>query len=170
MEPVICSDQIVYNGVNYTVTSIEYWAFDYGVSYNIKSVTIPSTITSIGSDAFIDQYGITSIRSLNANPPSCFSSSFSGVDRNNSVLWVPLGSLAAYNAADGWKLFQNIRELIPGDANLDGKADAADVVETVNAVKGSPSESFFLPNADQNGNKQADANDVRVIVNIIMGR
>lgn len=164
-------DQIAYYGVNYTVTSIEYWAFDYGlVSYSIKSVTIPNTITSIGSEAFIDQYGITSIRSLNANPPSCFSSSFSGVDRNNSVLWVPQGSLAAYNAADGWKLFQNIRELIPGDANLDGKADAADVVETVNAVKGSPSESFFLPNADQNGNKQADANDVRVIVNIIMGR
>ena len=163
-------DQIVYNGVNYTVTSIEYWAFDYGVSYNIKSVTIPSTITSIGSEAFIDQYGITSIRSLNVNPPSCFSSSFSGVDRNNSVLWVPLGSLAAYKVADGWKLFQNIRELIPGDANLDGKVDATDIVETVNAVKGSPSESFFLPNADQNDNKQADSNDVRVIVNIIMGR
>ena len=78
--------------------------------------------------------------------------------------------MEAYKAADGWKLFQNIKELIPGDANLDGVVDAADIVETINAVKGAQSACFFLHNADLNGNNQADADDVMAIADIIMGR
>ena len=73
----------------------------------------------------------------------------------------------AYKGANGWQDFNNIRELIPGDANVDGVVNVADVVEVVNAVNGKPSDRFLPYNADQTGNG-VDANDVKAIVDIIM--
>ena len=82
-------------------------------------------------------------------------------------MWVPRGSANAYKEASGWKDFQNIRELINGDANVDGVVNAADVVEVVNAVDGKPSNRFLPYNADQTGDG-IDASDVDAIVNIIL--
>lgn len=62
------------------------------------------------------------------------------------------------------------KTLLMGDVNHDDVVDAADIVETVNAMNGRPSVNFFLPNADLNGNNQADADDVKVIADIIMGK
>ena len=59
---VMIPDQVVYNGVTYTVTSIEESAFDKNhADQTITAVVIPSTIKSIGIDAFIDLYGLTGV-------------------------------------------------------------------------------------------------------------
>ena len=88
-------------------------------------------------------------------------------DSGETILWVPQGSLATYQETNGWKKFKNIRELIPGDANVDGVVNAADVVEVVNAVDDKPSDRFLQFNADQDGNG-VDADDANSIVDIIM--
>ena len=61
---IVIQGQITYNGVVYTVTSIEDFAFykDMGrADYSMTSVTIPNTITSIGSDAFNDLYALKAV-------------------------------------------------------------------------------------------------------------
>ena len=61
---IVIQGQITYNGVVYTVTSIEDLAFykDMGrADYSMTSVTIPNTITSIGSDAFNDLYALKAV-------------------------------------------------------------------------------------------------------------
>ena len=56
-----------------------------------------------------------------------------------------------------------------GDANGDGTVNAADIVEVVNYIMGSPSEKFKEDGADASGDGTINAADIVTIVNIIMG-
>ena len=56
-----------------------------------------------------------------------------------------------------------------GDANGDGTVNAADIVEVVNYIMGSPSAGFNEKAADVNGDGVVNAADIVSIVNIIMG-
>ncbi|MCD8303864.1 MAG: hypothetical protein LUC86_03415 [Prevotellaceae bacterium] len=68
-------------------------------------------MTEIGNNAFCYCTSLTSITSLNPEPPTCASVySFGYVDTNNCTLTVPEGSKNKYASADVWKDFLNIEE------------------------------------------------------------
>lgn len=84
------------------VTAIGYDAFS-GCKFN--ALTLPSTITSIGGGAFINNYNLQSIICSATTPPTLGDYAFShnsGID-----IKVPLSSIAAYRQAEGWKNFTN---------------------------------------------------------------
>ena len=56
-----------------------------------------------------------------------------------------------------------------GDANGNGKVDAADIVEMVNAMNGNVSTNFNWDNADFDGNHTITDYDINEVVKIIMG-
>ena len=56
---VIIPETVLHNGVTYTVTKIDYRAFNYCSA--LTSVTIPNSVTSIGPNAFSSCTGLTSI-------------------------------------------------------------------------------------------------------------
>ena len=59
---VVIQKQVTYNGVVYTVTSIEDYACCMGrEDYSMTSITIPNTITSIGVEAFADREGLKAV-------------------------------------------------------------------------------------------------------------
>ena len=61
---LVIHPQITYNGITYAVTSIEDGAFDLSIDITIggiTSITIPSSIQSIGSEAFAGQLGLISV-------------------------------------------------------------------------------------------------------------
>ena len=84
-----------------------------------------------------------------------------------------------FNTLDNKKLtFDDVQILVvidgsssltPGDANGDGTINAADIVEVVNYIMGSPSSKFNKGAADANIDKTVNAADIVSIVNIIMG-
>jgi len=81
----------------------------------LTSLTIPSGLTTIGNQTFSGCSGLTSINS-NTNSPINLASKwgvFSGIDKSLCTISVPLGSKAAYQAANQWKDFQNIVEMGP---------------------------------------------------------
>ena len=92
-------------------------AFAFELCKNITSVTIPSTVTAIGSGAFYAEK-FTSITCKATTPPAFVLSSetnavkhlFQNVDFSIPV-YVPTGSVAAYKAADYWKDFTNIQAI-----------------------------------------------------------
>lgn len=92
-----------------SVTSIEMMAF-----YNctaLASITLPDSLTSIGLGAFYGCSGLTSITAEGVNPPVCESACFSDVD-TSIPLYVPSGSVTAYQSAEGWQDFTNILPIV----------------------------------------------------------
>ena len=95
-----------------SVTSIGNFAFS-GCT-GLTSVTIGNSVTSIESYAFYECIGLTSITCEVATPPTLGSYVFSYVD-TSIPLYVPAGSVEAYQTADQWKDFTNVISLNDGD-------------------------------------------------------
>lgn len=76
----------------------------------LTSLTIPSSVTNLGMMILVGCSGLTSITAEGVNPPVCESACFSDVDMS-IPLYVPASSVAAYQAAEGWKDFTNIQPI-----------------------------------------------------------
>lgn len=94
-----------------SVISIGASAFSYCME--LTTVTIPSSVTTIGQFAFGNSYKLNTIYAYPTSPIDLSSSAivFSNIDIDNSTLYVPYGSKAAYSVADQWKDFKYIIEL-----------------------------------------------------------
>ena len=116
-----------------SVIAIEEWAFN---GSGLTDITIPNSVTSIGWNVFYGCEGLTSITisknltivepgtfygctalkeiySANPVPPICNKPdyTFDKVNKENCTIYVHVGSVEAYKAADGWKDFKNIVEM-----------------------------------------------------------
>lgn len=77
--------------------------------FDFKTITIPSSVTSIGSYAFYNR--CTEIYSLNPIPPTCSGQYQFLVQSSPSVmvtLYVPEEAVEKYRVAQGWNKFKNI--------------------------------------------------------------
>ena len=82
----------------------------FSANFGITSITIPSGVTSIGYQAFSYCSGLTSLTCEATTPPTLASGVFSKIRPNaasiSSIpLYVPSGSVAAYEAAAQWNAF-----------------------------------------------------------------
>ena len=86
------------------VTSIGEWAFCW--CWSLPSITFPSSVTSIGGTAFQGCYALTSLTCGATTPPTLGSGVFAAISgKSNIPLYVPYGSVAAYEAAEQWNEF-----------------------------------------------------------------
>ena len=80
----------------------------YGMS-KLTGITLPKALTTIGTYAFSDCSGLTSITTEAAVAPACDRLAFSSVPTTIPVN-IPCGSLPSYQEATGWKNFTNLTE------------------------------------------------------------
>ena len=71
---------------------------------NLNALTLPSTITSIGGGAFINNYNLQSIICNAVTPPTLGENA---IGSSVKEIKVPISSIAAYKQANGWKNFSN---------------------------------------------------------------
>ena len=81
----------------------------YGVR-NLTFLTIPSSVTSIGDEAFHGCSGLMSIISLADTPPTTMTTAFSSVNKTIPV-YVPCGQVDVYQSSIGWSQFTNIQSV-----------------------------------------------------------
>jgi hypothetical protein len=92
-----------------SLTTISSWTFVN--CSGLTSISIPATVTSIEQGAFNSCTGLTDIYAYATTPVSLTSSpnTFTNVNTTTCVLHVPTNSVAAYQGADVWKNFTNIK-------------------------------------------------------------
>ncbi len=93
----------------YTVVKIGSFAFSDITG--MTSVTIPAIVSSLDYGAFQGCHSLVSVTVMNPTPVAITEEVFT--NRANATLYVPAGCKAAYEAADYWKEFKEIRELEP---------------------------------------------------------
>lgn len=93
---IVLPETVTYGGVTYTLTTICSGAFNQ--CYDLKSVSIPVTVTAIEEEAFYSCSPRIECKAM--TPPTCTRYSFSNV---SSKVYIPEGTLELYQAATGWK-------------------------------------------------------------------
>ena len=91
------------------VTTIEAWTFDNIPA--LVTLSLPSTLESVENNVFTDCAALESITAMGRVPAILSSGVFYGIS-SNATLYVPRGTKAAYEAADGWNTIPNIVELV----------------------------------------------------------
>jgi hypothetical protein len=112
----------------------------------LETVSFGENVTSIESGAFKDGTAIRTVVSRNATPPTT-DDTFSNDTYLEGVLYVPESSIEAYQAADGWKNFWEIKPLSEY-SGVDGVVDLEEIeedVETISVENGAISVSGDVP-------------------------
>ena len=107
-----------------SVTEIGNLAF-YHCSGFTGSLTIGNSVTTISNYAFCNCSGLTSITVFADNPPVLGDGAFFNVNKSIPV-YVPCGSLSAYQTAAGWSEFTNIQEDCSGSFTITASANPAE--------------------------------------------
>ena len=87
-------------------TTIADGAFQNCIS--VTSVIIPESVTSIGNHAFAGCTGLETIHLQADVPPTVGNNTFSNIN-SNCVVYVPCGSIEAYQISPDWSVFDNFR-------------------------------------------------------------
>ena len=95
--------------------------------YDLISINIPSGVTTFGYYVFYGCSGLTSIYANPSYPVNLHNSGevFTGVDKMNCTLYVPYGSMAAYQTAYQWQDFIYIVEASEGFSLSTGTVNIA---------------------------------------------
>ena len=80
---------------------------------SLHTIIIPASVKTIGDFAFIGATGLTVIINNNTVPQQVNETTFTGVDRSNVTVEIPLGTTLAYTAA-GWTGFN----LVEAEQNI----------------------------------------------------
>lgn len=111
-----------------------------GVFYDVDSLIIGNNVTDIGRNTFYKGSNISSIYSMCTNPPIVRSGNeFTELQYVNTTVFVPKGSLTAYQAADVWKDFWDIQEYVLDkkfcvNYYIDGELYAVDSVKHCDTI------------------------------------
>lgn len=100
----VIPESVIYDDKIYPVTHIGKYAFY--LKY-MTSVSIPSSMTSIGMTAFMNCKGLTKVYCYAEQVPETASSAFPSSMRN-AVLYVPASSIESYKETSPWSRFGTI--------------------------------------------------------------
>ncbi len=176
-----------------SVKSIQRSAFS-GCS-NLNAIVLGNGLNTIEDYAFYTE-SLMAVYSMRTDPPTLANQVFHYSTTSEGTLYVPTGSKAAYQSANGWKEFRNIVEVdsfdeviahldeiyghIPGDVNGDGVvniADANSVIEVIinggeNGHGRSPDgDGDFLSafvHGDINGDGVVNITDINTLIYLIL--
>ena len=93
------------------VTNIGNYAFYYCQS--LTSITIPDNITNIGIYAFYYCYGMSEYHFKPTTPPTLASTNALNSISSDCIIYVPQGSLSAYQQATNWSQFSSYMQEEP---------------------------------------------------------
>jgi len=122
-------DHTLYEGIGHVFNSVGIFVLDEGLmrlgasafsGCYVYSLTIPSSVTSIGSDAFYYSFSLADIYCYAEQVPETASNAFNVSNYTEATLHVPANAVDAYKSAEGWQNFGNIVALTDEDPKPTG--------------------------------------------------
>lgn len=157
----VIESPVIINGVEVPVTEISDGAFEDCTE--LTSVTIPSTVESIGENAFkgckdleeiycesdvpIDLRKIKRVRTRTGEVIT----QFEGIDFDKCILYIPIGSKTAYENAEGWNQFKHIVEYDPtGIRDIRQSSNGHDVYYNLQGQRvTNPTKGLYIKNGQK---------------------
>ena len=165
---------------------------EHAIPYHIKKLVIPSTVKSIGYNAFRSDFTDAEVYIFIADtsavvlgeqilgaytviyPPITSDLEAGRTETHspelyydNATLYVPRGSVEQYSNADPWNRFPNIVEIeVKGDVNGDCAVDGSDNNAIINMILGRAETTAY---GDVNDDGSVDGSDVNFIIRKILG-
>lgn len=146
----------------------------FAESESLAEVTLGAMCDSIGNSVFNGCPAIAKVTSLNRVPPA--GGVFDDAVYSAATLYVPTGSMEAYQADEDWGKFLNIEEIeveepvTPGDLNGDGNVDVEDVNTLINIILDKVAADSVTGNPDIDGSGTPDVGDVNLLINLILAQ
>lgn len=135
----------------------------------LTEVNMGAKVDSIAPLAFQGCSSLSAIRKLPVTPPVVADvNSFTESNYSNTTLYVPESAWVDYYSCEVWTLFENQvvePDVLPGDANLDGTVNIADVNLVINDILS----GTVTPACDMNGDGSVNIGDVNFVIGIILG-
>ena len=101
--------ELNYKGQKYSVKHIGEYALAF--CYNLTSITIPNSVTSIDRAAFFECNSLADVYCYADNVPTTERNVFSNTPITSATLYVPAGSIDLYKTTSPWSEFGNIVEI-----------------------------------------------------------
>jgi len=73
--------------------------------YSLSTLTIPAAVTSIGTGAFSSCYGLKEIHFLSTTPPTITNTNVFSNLPSDCIIYVPSASLNTYKTANYWSTY-----------------------------------------------------------------
>ena len=108
---------------------------------SLKKILIPATVTNISNNAFTECSKMLKVAMMNATPITINNTVFPNY--KNSTLYVPKGSLEAYQNAKYWKDFKNIVEFDDNTLTAAVEPEIMEAGNTANIVVSLANDDFF---------------------------
>ncbi len=142
----------------------------------LTELTLPSTMTELRASSFSSVKTLTKVTCLAKVPPTG-GTEFAAEAYEGATLYVPMNSVEAYRAAEGWQNFSLIEGIdtgeepgVPGDLNGDGSVDVEDVNLLINLILETIDANQLSGNPDLDGSGTPDVADVNALINIILAQ
>ena len=138
-ELIVPGSMVSFDGCmyNYSLKSVKFEEGLEGVSgeaflycVELNTVDLPSTVTTIGENAFQNCSNLSWLIVRNPQPPVCYSY----VSNGKATLFVPAGCVEVYKNAPYWKNFKEIREIGSNTQYVDGQTFIENTKEGVSVT------------------------------------
>ena len=158
-----CCTTVIPNGV----ATIGAYAF-YG-HFRLQHIRIPATVTQIEDYALSYTPYLQTMICEATTPPTATGTSFYDNTYENCVLYVPRTSIAAYQNAEQWSSFVDIRaleDLKIGDVDGNNQVNISDVILLINML--TAPDYHYDYRSDMNGDGTINITDVIALINVIL--
>jgi hypothetical protein len=122
---------------------------------NLTSITIPENVTTINTNVFKNCTNLETLTVKAETPPTVGSATFYGVNKSIPV-YVPTGTIPAYQSASGWDEFTNFQEI---------PVSSCEIAATSNPPEGGTVTGDDVYNHGSNCTLTATANEGYTFVN-----
>lgn len=149
---------------------IDIYAGAFQACTSLTTVSLPASVGSIGMSAFAECTNLNTVYCDAPTPLYITSDAFSSYD--TATLFVPAGSIEAYEAHEVWGLFNTVwdkdAELYSGDVNGDKRINVGDFIATGSFILGRIPSPFIFKDGDINEDGNINVGDFIAIGSIIL--